>query len=315
MNWKQVKIYTTNQAIDILSGHLVTNGVKGVVIEDKKDFDEFLADKGKYWDYIDDDLLGLSDQKTAVLFYLPENEQGKGMLTKIVSGLEEVKATNPFIDFGSLEISFSEVNEDDWSNAWKKYYHPMKIGKKITVCPYWEQCDVNENEVKLILDPGMAFGTGSHSSTKLCMELLEDAITSEKTVLDVGCGSGILSITSLLLGAKSAVGVDIDELATKISIDNAKLNNVETKFSVHCCDLTTEIFSKFDVVCANIVADIIIKLCENITNFMNENGIFITSGIIDQRCDEVILAIENAGLKIEKVLNEKGWVAILAKKS
>jgi ribosomal protein L11 methyltransferase len=314
LDWKEIKVYTTTIGVDTLSGHLITLGVNGVVVEDKEDFNEFLTDKAIYWDYVDDELMSLATAKTCVKFYLPNNDQGKDVLAKFLGSIETLKANNPLIDLGTLEIEFSEVYEEDWETAWKKYYHPLRIGNNIVVCPSWEECEINGDDIKLSLDPGMAFGTGSHSSTKLCIELLEKTIKKGDSVLDVGCGSGILSITSLLLGAKNAVGVDIDELATKVAIDNARLNDVDDKLTVYCGDLTSMVSGKFDVVCANIVADIIIRLCDDVVGFIKDKGTFITSGIIDERKDEVVCAIKNAGLSIEEIKEEKGWVAIKAKK-
>ncbi len=313
MEWTKVKLFTTTEAIEIVSGYIISNGLRGIVIEDAKDFNDFLEDTSVYWDYIDDELMKLTECETSIAFYIPDNIQGREMFGAIKSGIGKLRLDNPDVDMGRLEFEIESVNEQDWSTAWKKYYHPTRIGEKIVVCPCWETCDLKDGDVKVTLDPGMAFGTGTHETTSLCMALIEENLKKGDTVLDIGTGSGILSITSLLLGAKSAVGVDIDELAVKIAHENAELNGVSDKAEFVCGDLTEKISSKFDLICANIVADVIIRLCDSVTNYMHKNTTFIVSGIINDRCDDVLGALQNAGLKITQKKELNDWVAVCCK--
>lgn len=313
MEWNEICIYTSTQGIDIICGFLIGHGIKGMQIEDCNDFDDFLHDTTIHWDYIDEDLMTLKDKESNIKFYLPMNAQGMEQFNEIKNSIGNLKDVNPDIDFGRLYIESSTINEEDWSTAWKKYYHKTPIGKKLIVIPCWEDVDKDDSRIPVILDPGMAFGTGTHETTRLCMELLEDAIKGGEKMLDVGTGSGILAITSLLLGAESAVGVDIDELAVKVAGENAELNGVKCSLTLFCGDLTQKVDGKFDVICANIVADVIIRLSKDVTNFMHKDSILLVSGIIDERCDDVKLALDKANLKIEQEISENGWVAIKLK--
>ncbi|WMJ22140.1 50S ribosomal protein L11 methyltransferase [Paludicola sp. MB14-C6] len=309
-NWTEVTIYTTSEGIDIISGFLTVHGIKGHVIEDAKDFCEFLEGTTTHWDYVDDSLMELKEKESNVKFYLSDNLQGIESFNQIKAALEGQRALNEGIDLGRLTIETSNVNEEDWSTAWKKYYHPTKIGKRLVVVPCWEKYTLANNEVQVTLDPGMAFGTGTHETTRLCMQLLEDCVKEDTTMLDIGTGSGILAITALLLGAKQAVGVDIDELSVKVAQENADLNHVGEKIELVCGDLTEKISGTYDVVCANIVADVIIRLSKDVKNFMHQNSILLVSGIIDERCDEVIAALQQANLNIVEKITENGWVAM-----
>lgn len=310
MNYKEIAICTTTNGIDIVSGFLTTHGVRGVMIEDAADFEEFLSDTTVRWDYIEEDLMKLREAETRVKFYLPDNVQGAETYRQICAALETLRGENPEVALGRLSVETGQVSEEDWSTAWKKYYHPTKVGEQLVVVPCWEQYRAAPGEVVVTLDPGMAFGTGTHETTRLCMRLLEGCVTRETALLDIGTGSGILAITALLLGAKSAVGVDIDELATKVAGENAGLNGVADRLTLLCGDLTEQVTGSFDVVCANIVADVIIRLSGDVTRFMKPGGILLCSGIIDERCGEVEAALTEAGLTIEEVLTENGWAAI-----
>lgn len=313
MNWTQVKVYTTTPAIEIVSGYLISNGLKGLMIEDSSDFCDFLEDTTIHWDYIDEDLMKMKECQTAIVFYIPDNIQGMEMLKAIKNGINSLREQTPDVDFGSLEFSSDSIREEDWETAWKKYYHPVRIGKHIVVCPCWEDYDLGKDDVLVKLDPGMAFGTGTHETTRLCMKFLEQYISNDTTMLDIGTGSGILAITALLLGTKSALGVDIDELSVKIAKENATLNGVEDKIDLVWGDLTEKVNGTFDVICANIVADVIIRLCDTVTQFMHKDTVLIVSGIIEDRCNDVFTALDNAGLKIVDKNQENDWVSVVVK--
>ncbi len=314
MDWTQVKLYTTTPAIDIVSGYLISHGLRGLMIEDASDFSDFLEDTTIHWDYIDDDLMKMKECETAVVFYLPDNLQGMEMFRGIRQGIESLRSEVPEIDFGRLTFETEGVREEDWETAWKKYYHPVRVGEHIMICPCWEDCELQPGDIKVVLDPGMAFGTGTHETTRLCMQFLEKYITKDTTMLDVGTGSGILAITALLLGTKSAVGVDIDELSVKIAQENADLNGVGDKISLVWGDLTEKISGTYDVICANIVADVIIRLCQSVTAFMHKDTVLIVSGIIEDRCGDVFAALEDAGLSIIEKNQENDWVSVVVKR-
>lgn len=314
--WKEIRIYTTTQGIDIVSGYIIGQGIRGLVIEDAQDFNEFLESTEINWDYIEESLVSERKNKDSnITIYLPDNLQGIEQFRELEKGLLRLREINKGIDLGSLLIETVNVNEEDWSTAWKKYYHPVKIGENLVVVPCWELEDYkkNEGEVIVTLDPGMAFGTGTHETTRLCMKLLEDSVSTDTQMLDIGTGSGILAVTALLLGAKTAVGVDIDELAVKVAGENAELNGVADRLSLFCGDLTDKISGRYDIVCANIVADVIIRLSGEVLQFMKPNGVLLVSGIIEERKDEVVSALKSVGLSVVKEETENGWVAIKLK--
>ncbi|MGI5960151.1 MAG: 50S ribosomal protein L11 methyltransferase [Massiliimalia sp.] len=313
MDWSQVKLYTTTQGISVVSGYVVSHGIRGVMIEDANDFNDFLEDTSVHWDYIDDDLMKMKECPTAVVFYVPDNMQGMEMLKAIRGGIDKLREENSQVELGSLTFESENIREEDWETAWKKYYHPVRVGKHIVVCPCWENCELGEQDVKVTLDPGMAFGTGTHETTRLCMAFLEKYITPDTTMLDVGTGSGILAITALLLGTRQAVGVDIDELAVKIAQENADLNGVGDRIELYCGDLTEKIHGTYDVICANIVADVIIRLCDTVTGFMHKDTVLIVSGIIEDRCQDVFGALDRAGLTIVEKNQENDWVSVVVK--
>lgn len=313
MNWYQMRCQTTPEGIDIVSGYLLAQGITGVMIEDAADFTEFLEDTSVSWDwdYIDDDLLKMKQCQTAVIFYLPADMNGMEQLKAIKAGFPVLRAQNPAVDLGALSLESSTLEEEDWETSWKKYYHPVRVGEHIVICPCWEKDEVTlrEGDALVLLDPGMAFGSGTHETTRLCMQFLEKALCPGDTLLDVGCGSGILAITGMLLGAKSAVGVDIDELAVKIAGENAALNGVEIPFL--CGDLTEKLTGTYDVVCANIVADVLLRLAASIVPFLHEKSRLVVSGIIADRREEVFAALEQAGLQKIAETEENDWISAI----
>lgn len=310
LEWTEVTICTTTQGIEIVSGYVISNGIRGVVVEDANDFNDFLEDTEIHWDYIEEDLMVLKDQETKIKCYLADTLQGIEQFNQLKTFLPKLREENKSVDLGRLEITTTNINEEDWATAWKKYYHPVKVTDKLVVVPCWEEYKPKENEIIVTLDPGMAFGTGTHETTRLCMKLVEKFVKEDTTFLDIGTGSGILAITSLLLGAKKAIGVDIDEIVMTVAHENAKLNKVDDKIEIVIGDLTEKISNKYDIVCANIVADVIIRLSEDVHNFMHENSIFLVSGIIDERADEVLDVLTNKNYKLIDKFEENGWIAM-----
>lgn len=314
MNWTEVKIYTTTAGIDPLTGSMLDLGLQGFMIEDAQDFDEFLHDTTPHWDYVDQAVMEkMKDCETCVTIYVADNPQGMEELMQVRQILARLKAQDPDGKYGRLELEMKDVDEEDWSNAWKKYYHPVQVGEHLVVCPSWEAYDRQPDDVVLTLNPGMAFGTGTHDTTRLCMELLEKYITPQDTVLDVGCGSGILAITAALLGANKIIGCDIDEVAVKVAGENAALNGVQDRISFHQGDLTSQVEGSFQIICANIVADVIIRLSEDAGRYLAKDGIFITSGIIDTREQDVLNALEQNGFQVIERRTSGGWVALACK--
>lgn len=314
MNWTEVRIYTTTAGIDPLTGSMLDLGLQGFMIEDAQDFDEFLHDTTPHWDYVDQAVMEkMKDCETCVTIYVADNPQGMEELAQVRQILARLKAQDPDGKYGRLELEMKGVDEEDWSNAWKKYYHPVQVGEHLVVCPSWEAYDRQPDDVVLTLNPGMAFGTGTHDTTRLCMELLEKYITPQDTVLDVGCGSGILAITAALLGANKIIGCDIDEVAVKVAGENAALNGVQDRIAFHQGDLTSQVEGSFQIICANIVADVIIRLSEDAGRYLAKDGIFITSGIIDTREQDVLNALEQNGFQVIERRTSGGWVALACK--
>lgn len=309
--WIQAQILTTSVASFCITEMLSDAGVNGFAIEDREDFEEFLNGATANWDFVDESLMWMKDCDTKVIFYIENSPEGEQKLENIKNRLAELPQEYPDVDLGLLELSCSGVNEEDWSNEWKKYYHPIRIGKRIVVCPDWEKYEPKENDIVLKLNPGMAFGTGQHDTTAMCIKLLENNISGGEAVLDVGCGSGILAISALLLGANSAKGVDIDELASKTAAENAKLNSVNTRAEFYCGTLDSQekLKGQYNVICMNIVADVIISLLESVKNFMAPNAHLLLSGIINTREDDVVSAVKNSGYKINKRLKSSDWLA------
>ncbi len=302
-DWTEVKITVDVKNAD-KAGDIANMVVPyGIYIEDYSDLEEG-AWEIAHIDLIDEDLLKKDRNKAVIHVYISPEE----------SPLEAVAFLSERYTAEGIEneISTENCKTEDWINNWKKYFHPMEVGEKLLIRPTWEEDFDPKGRAVLNLEPGLAFGTGTHETTRLCMELLEKYVKDGDSVLDMGCGSGILSVASLLVGAKSAVGVDIDPLAVKTAVENAKLNNVGDKFIGITGDLTEKVSGKFNVVLANIVADIIKILSKNAPNFMYDDSVYIMSGIIDTREADVLESISDKFEIIERK-EEKGWVAMAAK--
>lgn len=257
---------------------------------------------------IDDDLLNKDRTRATLHVYLSRDIN----LAEATEYLKE-RYTDVGIEY---EISLSQIDEDEYATSWKKFYKPFKVGEHIVVVPEWEKYDAKEGEIPLVIDPGMAFGTGSHETTSSCIEAVQKYVKADDTVLDVGCGSGILSISALLMGAKEATGLDVDSIAVEVSKRNAALNTFNGAYYAYKCNILEEEppvgSKKFNVVTANIVADIIIMLSGIIGKYIEENGYFIVSGIITERAPEVVAALEKNNFKIIDSKENKGWMMYVA---
>ena len=310
--WLEVTLPVPADRLDWVCDILTANGMAGLVVEEEGDFLRFLEQNRQYWDYVDEGLAQRMKGASRVKFYVPDNEEGRRQLRRYLAGLEE------------YEPQTVSLREEDWATSWQKYYQPIPVGNRLYIVPDWMRGQpVPEGRVPLYLNPGLTFGTGAHPTTQLCLELLEEALRPGDKVLDLGCGSGILAIAALALGASRAVGVDIDPKAADVAFENAALNGVgRDRLSVYAGDVLADrkLAAKLEpgqnrVVLANIVADVIIPLSAKAGEFMTEDGVFLTSGIIEGREDEVRTAMEANGFVVVKHLERGGWHAFQARKA
>lgn len=304
MDWTEVTITVNAKDVD-KAGDIANMVVPyGIYIEDYSNLEEE-AWEIAHIDLIDEDLLQKDRSKALVHIYISPEESP----AEAVAFLRE-RYTAEGIE---NEICLDSCVEEDWINNWKQYFKPIPVGQKLLIRPTWEEVQDSGGRTVLDLDPGLAFGTGTHETTRLCMELLEQYVRPGMNVLDVGCGSGILSVAALLLGADKAVGVDIDELAVKTAVENAEINHVEDRFTGICGNLTDQVTGTYDIVVANIVADVIIMLTKDVEQFMKPDTVYLMSGIIDTREQDVLAAVEQHFTIIDRK-EEKGWVALSAKR-
>ena len=322
MEWIKAAVNTTSQGADIIASMLLDLGIPGVEIIDKSEMAEFFDRSSSQWDYIDDALRPALDEweKTAsVIFYLGTDRESMALLKQINMELEALKARLASSDsLGSLALSVETANDQDWLHEWKKYFQPIRIGK-VLIVPEWDQ-DNHKSDIVFTIDPGSAFGTGQHATTALCIEALQEYIRPGSTVLDIGCGSGILSIISLLLGAKQVVGCDIDPTAVEVAKKNAALNPInQSSLQVYSGDVleNTELQAKigqtkYDIVIANIVADVIIRLSPLVGNLLKPKGLFIASGIITERLDDVKASLAVNRYSLLEVKQAEGWCCVVA---
>lgn len=299
-NWTELKIEVPAEKIDV-AGDIANMVVPyGIYIEDYSNLEEEAMEIA-HIDLIDEELLAKDRSKAIVHVYISPEENPM----EAISFLEERYSAEGIIN----NISTASCLKEDWINNWKKYFKPIPVGEKLLIRPMWEEQLDAQGRIVLDLEPGLAFGTGTHETTRLCLELLEKYIEPGTEFLDMGCGSGILSVAALLLGAKNAIGVDIDPLAVKTAIENAKSNKVGNRFTGICGNLAERVEGKFHVVAANIVADIVILLSEDAPRFLNHDSVYIVSGIIDTRESDVLDALCHRFKVIER-REEKGWIAM-----
>lgn len=301
MNWTDIKITVPKSEAEIAEA--IATGISGggIYIEDYSDLEQ-QVEAIAHIDLIEKELVEKDRTVVSVHMYLSPEENPAEVIELCRDRLAKAEL--------HAELSVSGVAEEDWANGWKAFYHAMELGGRLAICPSWETIDTDRTILKL--DPGMAFGTGTHETTSLCLEALDERILGGERMLDIGTGSGILAIGALLLGAKSALGVDIDEMCVRTAAENAALNGVQDRFTAVAGNLSDKADGKYDVITANIVANAIIMLSPAVKPLLAEDGLFIASGIIEERADEVKAAIEKAGLVVDEVRRKKGWVAILA---
>ncbi|CEG23007.1 Ribosomal protein L11 methyltransferase [Planococcus massiliensis] len=311
MKWSELSIHTTNEAIEAVSNIMHEAGASGVVIEDSDDLTKERADEfGEIWSL---DPVDFPSEGVILKAYLPVNS----FLGETVEAIK--LAINNLVKFdinlGANVVTISEVNEEEWATAWKKYYHPVKISKRFTIVPTWETYEpVSSDELIIELDPGMAFGTGTHPTTVMSLQALEKTVKPGNRVIDVGTGSGVLAIGAALLDAKEVHALDLDDVAVTAARINVKLNKVQNKIKVVHGNLLDTIDEPGDVVVANILAEIIMSFTDDAFQAVKPGGIYITSGIISAKKNDVKDALEASGFIVEDVMMMEDWVTIISKK-
>lgn len=306
--WKEIRVITKSESLEPISGIFYGLDCDGVAIEDPEDI--LGREQGPLtWDFADINILEHKGKAAVVKGYFEKDIDVNKIITYIEEKIKELREMG--IDVGEGKVEEEEIYQQDWANNWKKYYKPTKIGEKVVVKPTWEDYSKKDDELLIELDPGMAFGTGTHETTRMCVKALEQNVTEESTVFDIGTGSGILAIAAKILGAKDVKAVDLDPVAVDAAKKNVELNNVHG-IEVLEGNLMDVVDGKADIVVANIVADIIKFVCEDVKNFLKADGKFICSGIILDRRTDVEEKLKSVSYKILEVKNEGEWVCIVA---
>ena len=304
MEWTDIRLTVSKADAEAAEAVATMIAEGGIYIEDYSDIEE-QVEQIAHVDLIEQELLDKPRDTVIIHMYLEPGASPVETLALIAARMEAS---------GIPYTSETEgVEQEDWQNGWRKYYHPMDVGQRLAIVPSWQ--DYDTDRVKLILDPGLAFGTGGHETTSLCLEVLDERVKGGERVLDIGTGSGILAIAALKLGAAVAEGVDIDPVAVRTAGENAALNGVADKLTVLVGDLSDKASGKYDIITANIVANAIMSLAPAVPGLMADDAVFIASGIIDSRKDEVIAALEAAGLAVLEVKEKRGWECIVCKKA
>ena len=317
MKWLELHIDTNYAGLEGVETMLSTLGIDGVVIDDETEFQDFLENNHEYWDYVDEELAQKMQGRSRLTFYLEAGEEGFAKMGEVRIALEELKKEHD--DWGTLLMTMDTMEDADWENNWKQYYKPMEIGERLLVIPQWETADVGDR-VPLILEPGLTFGTGSHATTRLCLMALEKHVKPGMRVVDLGCGSGILSIAAVKLGADEARAIDIDDKCINVAYENAAMNGIgKDSYTVLSGNILTDqsaveqLGGGYDIVVANIVSDIIIALAPQARYYMKEDALFLCSGIIDTRAEEVKGKLVEAGFEVLEERSAAGWFSFLCK--
>lgn len=307
--WIEVRVITKSEALEPVSGIFYGLDCKGVAIEDPNDILE--REQGPLtWDFADINVLEHKGTVAVVKAYFAEEDDIENILNYVNEKIKELKSIG--LDLGEAKVESEKMYEEDWANNWKKYYKPTKVGERIVVRPIWEEYKEENDELVLVLDPGMAFGTGTHETTRMCIQSLENYVKEDSVVFDVGCGSGILAIAAAKLGAKKAVGVDLDPVAVESAKENVGYNNLDN-IEVLYGNLVEVIDGKADIVVANIIAEVICILTEDVKRVLKDDGYFITSGIIHDRVDMVTKKLEETGFEVIEINKDGEWNCIVAK--
>ena len=315
MEWIQVRVSTTPEGVEPVFGMLLSCGVSGAEIIDNRDMKMFLKDNPFHWDYADEALNAAPEEEAFVVFYITPDEEGRFLLGQVQGGLKALPLACPGLALGALTAETVSVDDEAWLHEWKKHYKPFRIGQSVVVRPVWEEYVAQPGDLCFTIDPGSVFGTGLHQSTRLCVAALEKIVKPGDTLLDIGSGSGILAIISLLLGAKYAFACDIEPAAAIAARENAALNNISPEqFDMRIGDIFTDTAlraeikdKRYQIIAANIVADVVIRLSAEVKEYLAADGLFVTSGIISERVDEVRSAMEANGFCVVSQSEAEGW--------
>ena len=312
MEWTKLCVHTTTMGVDIVSNALLDAGAYGTQILDR--YDVLSSDRRDgMWDMIDEKVLtDLPEDVVVEAYYSLERHPGE-IRASLAEQLSPMKNSSMGFDMGTLRIESEQVQDEDWAENWKKYYKPTRIGKTLVIRPSWEQYEPRPNDRVIEMDPGMAFGTGTHETTSMCMEQLERYVTPGSTCIDVGCGSGILALAAVKLGAASALAIDLDRDAVRVAAENVERNHLSDRIRVVHGDLLERSDETADVVVANIIADVICFLCAPARKHLNPGGVFICSGIIREREADVLRALEAAGYRVDCRMEKGEWVCLAAR--
>jgi len=323
MKYIELKIYTNKQGIEQITVMMLARGIDYLSIDDPDDMEDILNKKHEYgWDYIEDDLKENLDREPTVAVYFDDTAEDRETIRQIKEEMAELKKQveagvfGEGADFGRLHVVDTVVDDEDWKDKWKEFFKPTKITDRLVVKPTWEEYEAADGEVVIQIDPGMAFGTGTHETTSLCLKLMEKYLgdtPEDKKVLDVGCGSGILAIGAALLGSRDILGIEIDQDAVDVAIENVELNQVSDAVKVIQGDLTKGIDYKGDIIVANLMADLVMMLSESAMAHMEKGGVFISSGILVEKKEIVSEAIKDAGFEIIEIAEDGEWCAIAAR--
>lgn len=313
MRYLQTQIYTTDTGIEELTGLLMRFNIDQTVVESPETAHEILDKKHDYeWDYVDEDFID-DNAEPKITFYLSDDEDGRKLLNMVKEAVTHMEKEDGERVLGRLEIETTVVDDGQWKDSYKKHFKTIDLTDNIIVKPSWEPVPENNTKKILELDPGMAFGTGDHATTSMCAVLMDEAGCEGKKVLDIGTGSGILAIAADLLGASDILGVDIDPSAVEVAIENAEVNGCGDNVRFIEGDLTKGIDFRADIVVANLMAEMVVMLISSVREHMLPEGVFISSGILVEKKDMVIEALDKAGFETVKVMKKGEWCAILAR--
>lgn len=312
-DWMQVKVLTTTAGADLVSEILLEAGSEGTMIEDRNDVFENQRPEGQ-WDIIDPAIADRIGEDVKVTGYYPIDENRNNVISSIASALGRLQALTPDVDLGKLEMQVQGFENEDWSESWKKSFKPIRLGEHIVICPGWLEYEKQPDDKVIEIDPGMAFGTGTHETTGMCAALIEKYVQPGQRVIDIGTGSGILAIVAAHMGAKEVLATDLDAVAVRVAAENAALNGFGDKIDCRCGDLLDVVDVSGDVVIANIIADVILMLAKPVRERIVPNGVFICSGVAIDRREDVRRALLENDYEIldEPVKGE--WAAFAARK-
>ncbi|MBQ2700271.1 MAG: 50S ribosomal protein L11 methyltransferase [Clostridia bacterium] len=310
MEWLELTVHTTTQGADLVSQQMMALGADGTQIQDRADIPDPAKPNG-YWELIDQSMIDNMPEDVLVQAWFPLDEKLPERIASLKNCLNEMQALP---GMGSLDVTSNQVKDEDWSQVWKKFYKPFRAGRSLVVNPSWETYDAQPGDKIIEIDPGMAFGTGTHETTGMCLGLLDDYMTPGMRVIDLGTGSGILAIGAALLGAKDVLAIDIDPTAVKVAQENVAINGLSDNIQVMEGNLLDHVEQVCDLCVANIIADVICMVSEPVRSHITPGGLFICSGIIKEREQDVVNALNAAGYQIMEIRRQGEWVAMISKK-